>query len=74
MIMRAVVGDELTVKGRRQGDEARHGTIIEVHGPDGAPPYLVHWRDGRQTVLFPSSDTVVEHQPATVGRPVQTAK
>ena len=62
--MRASVGDELTVKGRRQGDEERHGTIIEIHGPDGTPPYLVHWRDDRQTVLYPSSDTIIEHHPA----------
>ncbi len=39
--MRAQVGDELTVKGRHQGDEERHGEIIQVDGPDGAPPYLV---------------------------------
>jgi hypothetical protein len=63
--MRAVAGDELTVKGRRQGDEDRHGTIIEVHGPDGAPPYLVRWRDDRESVFLPSSDAVVEHHPAT---------
>ena len=59
--MRAVAGDELTVNGRRQGDEDRHGTIIEVH----APPYLVRWRDDRESVFLPSSDAVVEHYPAT---------
>jgi uncharacterized protein DUF1918 len=63
MIMKANVGDDLTVKGRRQGDEDRHGQIIEIHGPDGSPPYLVRWRDGRQSVFFPSSDSIVEdHQ------------
>jgi hypothetical protein len=62
--MIASVGDELTVKGRHQGDEARHGKILEVHGEAGAPPYLVRWRDGRESVFFPSSDTVVEHHPA----------
>lgn len=39
--MRAAAGDRLTVRGRRQGDGDRRGTIIEVHGTDGAPPYLV---------------------------------
>ena len=62
--MRAQVGDELTVKGRHQGDEDRHGEIIQVIGPDGAPPYLVRWRDGRESVFFPSSDAVVEHHAA----------
>ena len=46
--MRAEVGDELTVKGRHQGDEERHGEIIRVDGADGTPPYVVRWRDGRE--------------------------
>ena len=62
--MKAVVGDELTVRGRHQGDEDRHGEIIEVQGKDGAPPYLVRWRDGHQSVFFPTSGTEVEHRPA----------
>jgi hypothetical protein len=61
--MNATAGDELTVKGRHQGDGERHGEIIEVHGADGSPPYLVRWRDGRESVFFPSADTVVtRHQ------------
>jgi hypothetical protein len=63
--MQANVGDELTVKSRRKGDDERHGQIIEVHGENGSPPYLVRWRDGRESVFFPSSDTVVEHHPAS---------
>ena len=60
-MMKAQVGDELTVKGRRQGDGDRHGLIIEVHGADGTPPYLVRWRDEHESVFFPESDTIVEH-------------
>ena len=59
--MYAQVGDELTVKGRHQGDEDRHGEIIQVDGVNGAPPYVVRWRDGHQSVFFPSSDAEVEH-------------
>ncbi len=59
--MRAQVGDELTVKGRHQGDEERHGEIIQVDGADGAPPYQVRWRDGHQSLFFPSSDVDIEH-------------
>jgi len=62
--MQAQVGDELTVKGRHQGDADRRGEILEVHGEQGAPPYLVRWRDRHESVFFPSSDTVVEHHPA----------
>jgi hypothetical protein len=62
--MKAVVGDELTVKGRHQGDIERHGEIIEVHGQEGSPPYLVQWQDGHESVFFPSADTVVAgHRP-----------
>lgn len=59
--MQAQVGDNLTVKGRRQGDEDRHGEIIEIHGAKGTPPYLVRWRDGAESLFFPAAGTVVEH-------------
>lgn len=62
--MRAEVGDQLTVHGRHQGDEDRHGEIIKVEGPDGAPPYVVRWTDGHESTFFPSSDTKVTHHPA----------
>ena len=63
--MQAKVGDELTVKGRHRGDEDRHGEIIEIHGENGAPPYLIRWRDEHASLFFPSSDTVVEHHPTS---------
>jgi len=59
--MKARVGDQLVVKGVHLGDPERRGVITEVHGANGAPPYLVRWSDGRETSFFPSSDTVVEH-------------
>jgi hypothetical protein len=57
--MKAAVGDALTVKGRHQGDEDRHGEIIEIHGEAGSPPYLVQWQDGHESVFFPSADTII---------------
>jgi hypothetical protein len=62
--MQAQAGDELTVRGRRQGDEDRHGTIIRVDGQDGGPPYLVRWRDGHESVFFPTSGAEVKHHAA----------
>jgi hypothetical protein len=62
--MKAVVGDELTVKGRHQGDVERHGEIIEIHGEEGSPPYVVQWQDGHESIFFPSADTVASHKPA----------
>ena len=61
--MQAKVGDQLTVRGRHQGDEERHGEIIQVDRPDGAPPYLVRWQDGHDSLFFPSSDTEITHHP-----------
>lgn len=63
--MQAIVGDEVLVKGRHVGDVDRQGVIVEVHGANGAPPYLVRWKDGHETVFMPSSDAAVAHRPAT---------
>jgi Domain of unknown function (DUF1918) len=62
--MKAQAGDGLTVRGRHQGDDDRHGTIIRVNGENGAPPYLVRWRDGHESVFFPTSGTEVVHHAA----------
>jgi hypothetical protein len=62
--MQAQAGDELTVKGVHQGDEERHGTIIKVDGADGAPPYVVRWRDGHESIFYPSAGTVIQHRAA----------
>lgn len=62
--MRASVGDRLVVKSRHVGDAPRDGEVIEVHGEDGAPPYLVRWEDGHEGLVFPGPDTVVEHKDA----------
>jgi Domain of unknown function (DUF1918) len=58
--MRAMVGDELVVRGRHVDDPNREGVIIEVHGADGAPPYLVRWGDEEVTIFYPSAGTTVE--------------
>jgi len=59
--MKAQAGDELIVKGIHIGAPERRGVITEVHGADGAPPYLVRWSDGHESSFFPASDTVVKH-------------
>lgn len=60
-VMKAQVGDELIVKGCHVGDPERRGVITQVHGAEGAPPYVVRWSDGHESSFFPSSDTLVEH-------------
>lgn len=61
--MRAQAGDGLLVRGHHVGEHDRQAVIIEVHGDNGAPPYVVRWEDGHESVFFPSSDAFVEHLP-----------
>jgi hypothetical protein len=54
-------GDRIIITGHRVGEPDRDGQILEVRGPDGAPPYLVRWSsDGRVGLLFPGSDARVQ--------------
>jgi hypothetical protein len=57
--MRATVGDRLVVEGRKVDDGRREGEVVEVHGKDGAPPYLVRWSDGHEGLTFPGPDAHV---------------
>lgn len=60
--MFASIGDRIVIKGHHVGEPERDGKILEVHGTDGAPPYLVRWEDnGHESLFFPSSDASVEH-------------
>ncbi|HUO48677.1 MAG TPA: DUF1918 domain-containing protein [Acidimicrobiales bacterium] len=59
--MRATVGDMLVVRGHRQGEPDRMGEVMEVHGTDGGPPFLVRWDDdGHVGLVFPGPDATVE--------------
>jgi hypothetical protein len=60
--MRASVGDRIIIEGHRLGEPHHDGEVLEVHGEDGAPPYLVRWDDtGHSTLFFPGPDATVEH-------------
>lgn len=58
--MRASVGDRVVVHGHRSGEPDRDGQVLEVHGSDGTPPYVVRWEDnGHETTFFPGSDATI---------------
>ena len=59
--MKAKVGDRLVVKGHQVGQKDRDGEIVEVHGEDGSPPFLVKWDDGHEGLYFPGPDAAVQH-------------
>lgn len=65
--MQAQVGDTLVVRGRHMGEADRQGQVLEVHGRDGEPPYLVRWEDdGHEGLVFPGPDAYIRaHHPAT---------
>ncbi|MGW3472258.1 DUF1918 domain-containing protein [Saccharopolyspora sp. NPDC000995] len=61
MIMHAEVGEWLVAEAVHLDGHRRKGQIVEVHGPGGEPPYLVHWLDdGRVTLFFPGPDAHLE--------------
>jgi Domain of unknown function (DUF1918) len=65
-IMQAQVGDRLVVASRHLDEHLRSGEIVEVHGANGSPPYVVKWADEQRTALiFPGPDAHVE--PAAAG-------
>ncbi|MGN6752544.1 MAG: DUF1918 domain-containing protein [Intrasporangium sp.] len=57
--MKAKVGDAITMTTEHVGQANRHGTIREVHGPDGGPPYLVEWSDGHTGLITPGPGSVL---------------
>ena len=59
--MRAKAGDMLVVRGHHLGEPDRMGEILEVHGSEGNPPFVVRWDDdGHQGLVFPGPDASVE--------------
>jgi hypothetical protein len=63
--MYAHVGDHIHVNGGRVGAPVRDGTIVEVRGSNGAPPYLVHWASSHNLALvYPGPDAQVGQFPA----------
>lgn len=58
--MKANVGDWLVIKGTTTELADQRGLITEVHGADGAPPYVVRWlASGHEATVFPGSDAIV---------------
>ncbi|MFJ4920526.1 DUF1918 domain-containing protein [Streptomyces sp. NPDC088725] len=63
--MQASAGDRLVVHGRTVGQHDHVVEIVEVLGPEGAPPYRVRAEDGHETIMSPGPDCVVDHRKAT---------
>ena len=57
--MHATVGDRLVVHGKQVGSADLEADVIEVRGENGAPPYLVRFQDGHESLVFPGPDCEV---------------
>ena len=58
--MHAETGDKLLVHGRTVGHPDQVAEIVEVLGSGGEPPYRVRYDDGRETLMSPGPDCVVQ--------------
>lgn len=54
--MQANVGDQLVIESRKVDSPRKAGEVLEVHGADGGPPYVVRWTDGHEGLMFPGPD------------------
>jgi hypothetical protein len=60
--MKATVGDQIVIKGHHVGEPDRDAEILEVHGDNGGPPYVVRWADdGHEGLFFPGPDASIRH-------------
>ena len=59
---RVAPGDLVEVSGRRVGDRARSGEILEVLGSSERPHYLVRGQDGHESVLYPGEATTIRRK------------
>ena len=57
--MKAAIGDKITLAAERVGQQTREGTILEVKGEDGGPPYVVEWANGHQGLIHPGPGSVL---------------
>lgn len=57
--MEAQVGDRITMAAEHVGQGTREGTIREVKGKAGAPPYVVEWSDGHTGIIHPGPGSVL---------------
>ena len=71
--MKASVGDHIVLQGLRIDEPDRRGAITEVLGDEGAPPYVVRWPDGHESLFLGSKHAFVDpihRRPSGPGRSV----
>jgi hypothetical protein len=61
-VMRAEVGDRISVPGRHVGDTVREGEVTDVRHDGGVQLFVVRWDDGHTGVCSPGPETRVLHR------------
>ena len=59
--MNASIGDHIVLRGLGTDEPERRGMIVEVLGESGAPPYVVRWPDGHESLFTGSANAFVDH-------------
>jgi len=62
-------GDVVVVGGRRVGEPARMGEVIEILGSPDRPHYSVRWEDGHQSILYPGETTTFKPRTTRAATP-----
>jgi rRNA processing protein Gar1 len=55
-------GDVVAVTAHHVGESERIGEILEVLGDAEHPHFRVRWEDDRETIFYPSNDSVVRRR------------
>lgn len=59
------VGDRVILESERTGQAAREGEILEVLGAGESVHYRVRWKDGHESIFFPSAGSLTVVPKAT---------
>ena len=62
--MDAQVGDRIIIESHKVGSPRKEGQVREVIDGPGGRHYRIGWEDGHESIVFPSSDASVVHEPA----------
>jgi rRNA processing protein Gar1 len=55
-------GDVVAVTAHHVGESERIGEILEVLGDAEHPHFRVRWEDDRETIFYPSNDSVIRRR------------
>jgi rRNA processing protein Gar1 len=55
-------GDVVAVTAHHLGERERIGEILEVLGDAEHPHFRVRWEDDRETIFYPSNDSVIRRR------------